>query len=144
MTEPRFYVRIDRDDTSDDRSLHGTRTYKGPMPAARAVREQDAWLDAFPTYDVQIVPVDKARNDMAAWSRAVRGGGRYPTPQEDPYPVGTHVAIRDYDGTIIPQAWEVARSYWPTPCVEVFDPTNRSRGLVRQNHDRIHAVLTHA
>lgn len=137
------YVRIDRDDSSDDRSLHGTRTYKGPYAnEAKAQPEHDAWVEAFPTYDVQMVPVDQARNDMAAWSRAVRGGGRYPRPQEDPYPVGTHVAVRDYDGTVIPRAFEVARTYWPTPCVELSDPTDRARGLIRQNHDRIHAVLT--
>jgi hypothetical protein len=71
MTGERYYVRVER--TSDD----GSRTYKGPWTFAHCEREARAWQADLPDYDTVIVRAAEVRADVRAWSRAIRGGGRY-------------------------------------------------------------------
>lgn len=50
----------------------------------------------------------------------------------DPFPVGAAVTVTDYDGSTL-GPFQVIRSYWPQPVVELLTPD----GMVRQNHDRM-------
>jgi hypothetical protein len=54
----------------------------------------------------------------------------------DPFPVGMIVNVTDHDGSTL-GPFLVIRSYWPQPVCELVDPNDRSRGMIRQNHDRI-------
>lgn len=51
----------------------------------------------------------------------------------DPFPVGSHATVTDHDGTTVLGPFEVVRSYWPQPVVELLT----EHGMVRQNHDRM-------
>lgn len=54
----------------------------------------------------------------------------------DPFPVGSKVTVRDYDGTIL-GPFTVVRSYWPVACCELSDDDDPDHWMIRQNHDRI-------
>lgn len=66
MTD-RFYVQIDRTD--------GSRTYKGAWGEAHCEREANAWRESFPDYDVKLVPVAEAKEDVRKWNKAVGPNG---------------------------------------------------------------------
>lgn len=51
----------------------------------------------------------------------------------DPFPVGASAVVIDYDGHTRLGPYEVVRSYWPTPVVELATPN----GMSRENHDRL-------
>lgn len=76
MSTPRFYVQIDRPD--------GSRTYKGPLPEARAQREADAWLASFPGVAAVLVPVAAAKADVRRWTKYIRAGLGYRTSEALP------------------------------------------------------------
>lgn len=63
---------------------------------------------------------------------ALRALADYIEARVDPFPVGTIVAVIDYDGTDL-GPFEVVRSYWPSPVSELAT----ENGMVRQNHDRM-------
>lgn len=62
-------VRVTRDD--------GSITFRGAMPHPRAVREAAAWTDSFPTYKAEILPAVDVIDEVRAWAKATRDGGRY-------------------------------------------------------------------
>jgi hypothetical protein len=69
----------------------------------------------------------------------------------DPWPVGSLCLVIDHDSRMLPAAFQVARSYWPKPCVElrfevgdIYGNSTAAKfpGLIRQNHDRMVPIAT--